>query len=213
MQTQEGEEFAVLKIKGSSRVVSDYFEICIHNILFQRNIYPKEDFKVIRKFGLNLVFCKDKDINQYIKTILKQLHRWIYSKKINWLTLLILSKETDQITEKWMFHIDVVDDSISNLAASEKMVDSKSITETQQEIQTIIQQISSSVIFLPQLEEFQTFRILVHTTGDIETPTDWDDAKTFKEIQDGNIESVKFNTFGTGTHNISSFVTYKTMDQ
>lgn len=89
-----------LQIKGSSRVISDYFEICIHNILFQRHIYPKEEFKVIRKFGLNLVFSKNEEVIKYISQVISQLHRWIFTGKISWLTLLIVSKESEKISEK-----------------------------------------------------------------------------------------------------------------
>lgn len=213
MDQSSNSETATLNIKGSSRVVSDYFEICIHNILFQRNIYPKEDFKVIRKFGLNLVFSKDEEINRYIKTIIRQLHRWIFDGKINWLTLLIISKETDEITEKWMFHIDIIQDLKSNNLKNNEMCTSKSIAETQQEIQAIIRQISAAITFLPQFDEPQTFKVLVHTIGDIKTSKDWDDAKHFKDMTEGNLESVKFNEFGTNNHSISTFVTYKTKDQ
>lgn len=199
-----------LRIKGSSRVVSDYFEICIHNILFQRNIYPKEDFKVIRKFGLNLVFCKNEEINQYIKRIIRQLHRWIFDGKISWLTLLILSKETNQISEKWMFHIDVTTDIEQPVVL--RVPIAEDITQTQKEIQAIIRQITSSITFLPHFDELQTFRILVHTSSDIEPSKDWDDAKPFKDMESSNSESVGFNKFTADNYGVSTFVTYKTLE-
>ncbi|OUT20214.1 hypothetical protein CAS74_004956 [Pichia kudriavzevii] len=198
-----------LQIKGSSRVISDYFEICIHNILFQRHIYPKEEFKVIRKFGLNLVFSKNEEVIKYISQVISQLHRWIFTGKISWLTLLIVSKESEKISEKWMFNIDIID------RGNEQRESSKPIADIQQEIQVIIRQISSSVAILPEFEEPQTFKILVHTVGDLKPPKDWDDAKPFEEIdsRDGEIENVKFNEFQTNNHNISTYVTYQHRNQ
>lgn len=206
------EQSNTLQLKGSSRVISDYFEICIHNILFQRKIYPREDFKVIRKFGLNVVFSKNERITEYIKKIIKQLHSWIYNGKINWLTLLIVSTENEAISEKWMFNIDVKNDLSNNETAVESQTSMKSLEEIQKEIQTIIRQISSSVAYLPVFEEEQTFKILVHATGDIKSTKDWSDAKGFREIDEKVAESVQFDGIETNNHNVSTFVTYRTFD-
>lgn len=204
----------VLNISGSNRLVSDYFEICIHNILFQRKVYPKEDFKVIRKFGLNLVYSQNQDVIDYIKQIIKQLHRWISEGKINFITFLIVSKETNQISEKWMFHIDFIDKNNNEKILDENIQDLKPLNEIQREIQTIIRQISSSIAILPEFEEPQTFKILVHTTSNnLKTPNNWDDAKPFKDIQGDGIENVKFENLSTNNHKISTFVTYQTREQ
>lgn len=206
-----------LKLSGSSRVVSDYFEICIHNILFQRHVYPKEDFKVIRKFGLNLVYSKDDEVISYIKQITRQLHRWIVDGKINVLTMLIVSKETNQVSEKWMFHIDLVHDKSeedpSSTSNSRNVKGVKTLEDIQKEIQLIIRQISSSITFLPEFEDPQTFKILVHTTDNFEAPKDWDDANLSTDIEGKGVESVKFDNFATGNHKVSTFVTYQTREQ
>ncbi|KAG0682877.1 Mitotic spindle checkpoint component mad2 [Pichia californica] len=207
-------ESRTLNIKGSSRLISDYFEICIHNILFQRHVYPKEDFKVIRKFGLNLVYSKDDDVIRYIKQIIKQLHRWIYDGKINWITLLIVSKDSNQITEKWMFHIDFIKSEENILNNEGNIIESISMVEIQKEIQSIIRQITSSINILPEFEEPQTFKILVHTTtDDFKTPNDWDDAKPFNDMNGNGIQNVKFSNISTDNHKVSTFVTYQTRDQ
>ena len=210
-------EERTLKLSGSSRVVSDYFEICIHNILFQRHVYPKEDFKVIRKFGLNLVHSKDDEVIRYIKQITRQLHRWIVDGKINMLTMLIVSKEANQISEKWMFYIDLIHDKgeydYSSTNNGRTIEDVKTLEDIQKEIQLIIRQISSSITFLPEFEDPQTFKILVHTTDNFEAPKDWDDAKLSTDIEGSGVESVKFDNFATDNHKVSTFVTYQTREQ
>lgn len=203
---------SAVEIKGSGKLVSDYFEICIHNLLFQRHIYPKEDFKVVRKFGLNLVFSKDENIIQYVRKIIKQLHKWIFSRKIEWLTMLIVSKETEEISEKWMFHIDVISDTSEDANLDLGSTTLTPIEDIQNGIQTIIRQISASVALLPEFEEPQTFSILVHTIGDIAHSKDWSDAGDMEDLSGENIESVQFNNFKTDVHKVSTFVTYKTRD-
>ncbi|GMM43446.1 spindle checkpoint protein [Pichia kluyveri] len=201
-----------VEINGSSKIVSDYFEICIHNILFQRKIYSRDQFKVIRKFGLNVVYSNNPEIVNYIKLIIKQLNNWIFNQSINWLTLLIVSKEDDSITEKWMFHIDINNNNYNDNTNTTTTTTIKPLETIQLEIQSIIKQISSSITFLPVLTTPQTFKILVHTIGDIKSNNNWDDAKFFKEIDENESESVEYNNLTTNNHKISTYVTYKTID-
>ena len=62
-----------LALKGSSKVVCDYFEFAINNILFQRGIYPAEDFQTVKKYDLPLLICIDEDIKLYINRFLSQI--------------------------------------------------------------------------------------------------------------------------------------------
>lgn len=214
MQSQISKSTSELKIKGSSGIISDYFEICIHNILFQRHIYPAQDFKVVRKFGLNLVYSNNDEVIKYIQQIVKQLHRWIYLGEINWFTMLILNKGTNEITEKWLFHINLIDDNSKSASSNFDKDNFKSLTVIQSEIQSIIKQISSSVTFLPDFEELQTFKILVNTISeDIKVPKNWNDMDLMKDLVGSTVESVKFDSFCTNKHQISSFVTYKPKEQ
>lgn len=43
-------------------------------ILYQRNIYPPEDFKMVKKYGLNMLVSADQALQDYIKNIMSQLN-------------------------------------------------------------------------------------------------------------------------------------------
>ena len=45
------------------------------SVLYQRGIYPPEDFKVVKKYGLNVLVTTDDEVKSYIKRIMAQLSR------------------------------------------------------------------------------------------------------------------------------------------
>ena len=45
------------------------------SVLYQRGIYPPEDFKVVKKYGLNVLVTTDDEVKNYIKRIMGQLSR------------------------------------------------------------------------------------------------------------------------------------------
>ena len=47
------------------------------SVLYQRGIYPPEDFKVVKKYGLNVLVTTDDEVKNYIKRIMGQLSRII----------------------------------------------------------------------------------------------------------------------------------------
>ncbi len=49
-------------------------EYSINSILYQRGIYPPDDFQMVKKYGLNMLVTADEDVKKYIRRILAQLH-------------------------------------------------------------------------------------------------------------------------------------------
>src|SRR5579862_7516191 len=47
------------------------------SVLYQRGIYPPEDFKVVKKYGLNVLVTTDEEVKGYIKRIMGQLSRTV----------------------------------------------------------------------------------------------------------------------------------------
>lgn len=45
------------------------------SVLYQRGIYPPEDFKVVKKYGLNVLVTTDEEVKSYVKRIMGQLSR------------------------------------------------------------------------------------------------------------------------------------------
>lgn len=185
-----------LALKGSSKVVCDYFEFSINNILFQRGIYPSEDFQTVKKYDLPLILVIDQDIKDYIDKFLYQIKRWVYGIKLQKLVLVIINKFTGELVERWEFSL-------------EKNEEVPSLKETiKKEIQQIIRQITSSAAYLPVLDGEYTFNILVYTDQDTQMiPSEW--ADTLDEKLAGEIESVNFGNLKTGIHSVGTKVSYK----
>ncbi|KAG7833150.1 hypothetical protein KL919_003971 [Ogataea angusta] len=189
-----------LALKGSSRIVSDFFEYSIHSILYQRGIYPPEDFQTVRKYGLNMLVPTDDELQSYVKQIMKQLHKWVYGGLISRLVVAIVSKETGETVEKWQFNLEIQ-------KPDTEETEGKPNEQIQREIQAIIRQITASVTFLPELEDECTFNVLVYADPNCRVPEEWGDSRTH-EIT-GATESVKFRSFSTTSHRVDALVEYK----
>lgn len=81
------------------------FQYSIHTILYQRGVYPAEDFTVVKKYGLNMLVSSDDQVKAYIKKIMSQLDRWMKDGKISKLVIVITSKDTGEHLERWQFDV------------------------------------------------------------------------------------------------------------
>ncbi|KAK7746250.1 Mitotic spindle checkpoint component mad2 [Cytospora paraplurivora] len=96
-----------LSLKGSARLVAEFFQYSIHTILYQRGVYPAEDFTVVKKYGLNMLVSSDDQVKAYIKKIMSQLDRWMVGGKISKLVIVITSKDTGEHLERWQFDVQI----------------------------------------------------------------------------------------------------------
>lgn len=94
-----------LALRGSSKLISEFFDYSINTILFQRGVYPPEDFSPVKKYGLNMLVTSDDQVKAYIKKIMGQLNKWMGGGKISKLVVVISSKETGEAVERWQFDV------------------------------------------------------------------------------------------------------------
>ncbi|CAF9907405.1 MAG: Mitotic spindle checkpoint component mad2 [Alectoria fallacina] len=203
-----------LSLKGSSKLIAEFFEYSINTILFQRGVYPAEDFTAVKKYGLNMLVTSDDQVKAYIKKIMSQLNKWMTGGKISKLVVVITSKETGEHVERWQFDVQIFNRP-SKKAAS-KDIDTpepppeKTEKEIQLEIQSIFRQITASVTFLPQLDAGNcTFNVLVYADADSDVPMEWGDSDA-KEIENG--EKVQLRSFSTSNHRVDTLVSYRLAD-
>ncbi|KAF2753369.1 HORMA domain-containing protein [Pseudovirgaria hyperparasitica] len=208
-----------LALRGSSKIVSEFFEYSINTILFQRGVYPAEDFSAVKKYGLTMMVSADDQVKAYIKKIMTQLKDWMYGSKISSLVVVITSKETGENVERWQFDVNIYGKS-SKSKSSKKSTDKenssgdataeaepeKTDQEIQQEIQALFRQITASVSFLPMLDADCTFNVLVYADADSEVPAEWGDSDA-REIKNG--EKVKLRPFSTSNHKVETIVSYR----
>ncbi|KAJ9210671.1 hypothetical protein DTO166G4_7731 [Paecilomyces variotii] len=212
-----------LSLKGSSKLVSEFFEYSINSILFQRGVYPAEDFTTVKKYGLNMLVTADDQVKAYIKKIMSQLNKWMIGGKISKLVVVITNKETGEHVERWQFDVEIFGKAAQSKSsrktadkenASSGDVDAqpaekKTEKEIQDEIQAIFRQITASVTFLPVLDGDCTFNVLVYADADSEVPVEWGDSDA-KEIKNG--EKVQLRSFSTNNHRVDTLVSYRLAD-
>ncbi|KAJ9156255.1 DNA-binding protein [Pleurostoma richardsiae] len=212
-----------LSLKGSSKLVAEFFQYSVHTILFQRGVYPAEDFTAVKKYGLNMLVSADDQVKAYIKKIMSQLDKWMVGGKISKLVIVITNKDTGENVERWQFDVQIMGKPKgSKSKSSSKAVDQENIApggaatpptppekteaEIQAEIAAIFRQITASVTFLPQLAGDCTFNVLVYADADSEVPVEWGDSDA-KEIEGG--ERVQLRGFSTASHRVETLVSYR----
>jgi hypothetical protein len=63
----------VINLKGSTDIVTEFFNYSVNNILYQRGVYPPETFKRVSQYGLSMMVSTDDALVSYLSNILKQL--------------------------------------------------------------------------------------------------------------------------------------------
>ncbi|EER31970.1 conserved hypothetical protein [Candida tropicalis MYA-3404] len=198
-----------LALKGSSKIVCDYFEFALNSILYQRGIYPQEDFVTVRKYDLPMVISDDYEVQQYIKNIMKQIKKWVYGSQINKFVIVIVSKSDLENIERWEFNVETKEIETGESNSTEE--EEKPRSEIQKEIRAIIRQITSSVSYLPVLKDDEyTFNVLVYTDPTTTIPIEWSDTQGDGRILSGdNVDNVAFTSFSTDIHKVGTSVSYK----
>ncbi|PLW44812.1 hypothetical protein PCASD_07152 [Puccinia coronata f. sp. avenae] len=221
-----------ISLAGSTAVISDYFHYAINAILYQRAIYDQADFKIVKKFGLQMMLVEDESIAQYLTKITDQVKVWLTEGKINRLVLVIQRQDTRETIERWEFDVHVegeeeqqqqegegasstasnttTDQPAASTAAKKPGTSTKpkTLAQVQTEIQKIIRQIIATVSFLPIPDTPRTFKVLAHThsVGQDEA-TEWNDSEAFDITE--RAERVKLKSFSTAVHRVDTAVDYK----
>ncbi|WVR03853.1 hypothetical protein IAU60_000850 [Kwoniella sp. DSM 27419] len=204
-----------ITLKGSTALVTEFFEYSVNSILYHRGVYPNDDFRMVKKYGMPLLVTTDDDLKEYLSTIMSQVQEWLMSSSINRLVLAIKSTETDETIERWQFDIHMDESAIANPTLpggpshGKKKDKVKTEKEVQGEIREIMKQITSSVTFLPILEEECTFTLLAYTNdSDVAIPATWGDADPHL-IDRGKVEQVRLRSFSTNVHSLEAMVAYR----
>ncbi|KAJ9127323.1 hypothetical protein QFC24_000730 [Naganishia onofrii] len=215
-QAQATRTNQAISLKGSTKIVTEFFEYSVNSILYQRNVYPADDFRMVKKYGLPMLITSDESLKEYLGTILKQVHEWLMTDTINRLVLAITSKETLETLERWQFDIireeddsrptssTVPEGTTINGIQKDKPKKEKTEKEVQTEIREIMKQITASVTFLPTLEE----ESYTSTSDPLPLPEKWNDADPHL-IDKGKVEQVRLRSFSTNVHKMEAMVAYK----
>nr|CAG4635023.1 EOG090X0C57 [Alona affinis] len=196
---QEIQNFVTLK--GSVELILDFFNYSLNSILYQRGVYPEETFKAVQHYGITMFISKDPQIESYIKDILPKLKEWLEEGKIKKLVLGLCDVHSKEPQECWEFRI------INEEATPGQMKQqgTKDVKKVQEEIRSVLRQITACVTFLPMLDGVCSFDLQVHTKKDA-GGEGWGDVAPLA-IQ--NAQEVQLRSFSTSIQNVHTFVSYK----
>ncbi|KAJ7596972.1 spindle assembly checkpoint protein [Mycena floridula] len=192
-----------ITLKGSTAIVTDFFKYAVNTILFQREVYPSDDFHMVKKYGQTVLVTQDLALENYLERILSQVQKWLLTGTVTQLVLAIISKDSRTPLERWVFDIKLVEPSEPESAAP------KPDTEIQSEIRAILKQIISMVTYLPVIQEPTVFNILAYTSESAEVPAgEWIDTDPLA-IEATKSQQVKMRSFSTDIHRIDAMVAFR----
>ncbi|XAR64443.1 hypothetical protein NMG60_11024784 [Bertholletia excelsa] len=191
----------IITLRGSSAIVSEFFGYAANSILYNRGVYPAESFARVKKYGLPMLLTQDEDVKTFISSLTSQLSEWLEAGKLQRVVLVIMSKASGEVLERWNFSIQTDAEVVEKGVSREK-----SDKEIMREIQAIMRQIASSITYLPCIDEPCTFDVLAYTDKDVAVPFTWVDSDP-KLI--ANPQMVKLHSFDTKIHKVDTLVSYK----
>lgn len=205
MATSQAPTRQAITLKGSTNLVTEFFKYAANTILFQRGVYPSDDFHMVKKYGQTVLVTQDLALENYLDRILKQVNKWLLTGSVTQLVLAIISKDTRLPLERWVFDVNLVEQP----ADSAEPTPAKPESEIQAEIRYILKQIVSTVTFLPIIDTPTVFNILAYTHDSADVPADeWVDTDPLA-IEASKSQQVKLRSFSTDVHRIEALVAYR----
>ena len=194
-----------LTLKGSTALVHEFFNYSVQSILYQRSIYPSDDFKTVKKYGLQMLVTTDDGLIEYLDSAMAQLKVWLERGDVTRLVVVIVEKDSGETRERWQFDVDVIN---QPLPTQDTAGVKKTDAQVRAEIAAIIKQITASCTFLPVLDEPCAFQILAYTNKDAQAPAEWIDSDA-RLIAEGQAEQVRLRSFSTHVHRVDAMVAYR----
>ncbi|CAK0759716.1 hypothetical protein CVIRNUC_002719 [Coccomyxa viridis] len=191
-----------ITLKGSTKVVSEFFAYAVNSILYQRGVYPSEDFAAQKQYGLTMMVSTDSGIKKYLCSVLEQMSDWLLAGSLQKMVLVISSLASKEVLERWTFDIQTDKATMDE----GKPAPEKPQSEITKEIQAIIRQITASVTFLPLLSDRCSFDLLVYTNAESAVPMEWEESDARVII---NAADVKLRSFNTKVHKVDTLVSYR----
>ncbi|KPI90031.1 putative rev7 putative mitotic spindle checkpoint component [Leptomonas seymouri] len=193
-----------ISLSGSVATVTEYLGFAINNILYQRGVYPPEDFQQVKKYGLALMISTDSELNAYLSELLQQIARWISNGACRRIVLLITDVATESTLERWEISIEMEP---STAAGTSQQRPKKSEEDVRREIQVVMRQITACVSFLPVISVPCAFDLLVYTSTDAQAPsTAWEPSAP-QLIRGGT--AVRLRSFTTAMHHVDTNIVYR----
>uniref|UniRef100_A0A182IUA1 HORMA domain-containing protein n=1 Tax=Anopheles atroparvus TaxID=41427 RepID=A0A182IUA1_ANOAO len=202
-----------INLKGSAQIITQYLHYGINSILFQRGIYPPEEFVFKEEYGITILVSKNKKILEFLENILKKVEEWLPHQKLERISMVLIEISSRKTLERWDFTIAYEDDNHTD--ENSQQVSNKSLKQIQSEIRNVMRQITSSISFLPLIENRATFDVLLHPKKSEyanEIPSEWE-WRSASDITIANSQSVNMRSFSTGFDKVDTAVVYRMIEE
>jgi mitotic spindle assembly checkpoint protein MAD2 len=194
-----------ITLKGSTDLVTEFFKYAVNAILFQRGVYPPDDFHMVKKYGQTVLVTQDLALENYLEKIFKQIDTLLLTG-VTQLVVAIVSKDSRLPLERWVFDVNLVEQSPQGGMAGRRAQTNKPEAKIQAEIRSILRQIVSAVTFVPTIDEPTAFSILVYTHESADVPAnEWLDTDPLA-VEASKSQQVKLRSFSTDVHRIDAMV-------
>lgn len=130
---------------------------------------------------------------------------WLSRNELDKVSMVITNAHTKEVLECWDFNVQCEPVNGENVDPNNS-TSNKDLKRIQQEIGSVMRQISATVSYLPLLDCICSFDVLIHTVKDCEVPEKWNETNAVT-IQ--NSQTVKLRSFSTGLHQVDTVVNYK----
>lgn len=120
-------------------------------------------------------------------------------------SLIITNAHSKEVLERWEFQVQAEPQNGEN-ADPNNPTSNKDLKRIQQEIGSVIRQISATVTYLPLLDCICAFDVLIHTVKECQLPEKWNETG---DVTIQNSQTVKLRSFSTGVHQVDTIVNYK----
>ncbi|CAN0223074.1 unnamed protein product, partial [Discosporangium mesarthrocarpum] len=95
----------VITLRGSVDIVTEFFYYSINSILYQRGIYPAENFIRESKWGLTVLTTNDETLKKYLNTVVQQMEGWLTNGDLQRMVLVVTGTDSGQTLERWAFNV------------------------------------------------------------------------------------------------------------
>ena len=78
-----------ITLRGSTEICTEFFGYAVNSVLYQRGLYPANEFEVKKKFGLGMLVSSNEEVKKYLVSVLDQINEWLIKKTLEKLVLVI----------------------------------------------------------------------------------------------------------------------------
>ena len=172
----------LFELNAPAELVCDFFYFALTTILFLRGVYPHNEFKRVRRWGIPLFDSVNSDVVAYLRNATSQLKKWITHRSLQQLALVIVDYN-DQPVERWHFNITTNSAEVNDVVS----------------LQATMRQIGASISYLPILTGRHSFHIVIEDDHMIGIPDEmWSEVQTRRDINEEGRQTIQFDSLVAG---------------